>query len=223
MCARKAKPAGLFIGVAGNIGVGKSSLTEILSRHFGWRAHFEVVDHNPYLPDFYSDMRRWSFHLQIFFLSNRFRHHREIAQGLDAAVVDRTIYEDAEIFARNLFEMGLMSERDYWSYRQLYRTMIEFLRPPDLLIYLRASVGTLVDQIRRRGRPYEANISIEYLDRLNRLYEEWIGGYKLGPKLVLDTDELDFVHNLEHRHQILQTIERHLFGLFPIKEVPRRS
>jgi deoxyadenosine/deoxycytidine kinase len=222
MPARR-KRTGLFIGIAGNIGAGKSSRTEILSRHFGWKAFFEVVDNNPYLPDFYADMRRWSFHLQIFFLSNRFQHHHQVTQGPEAVVMDRTIYEDAEIFARNLFEMGLMSERDYRSYRELYQLMIRFLRPPDLLIYLRASVGTLVDQIRRRGRPYEANISIEYLDRLNRLYEEWIARYDLGPRLILDTDELDFVHNPEHRQQILGTIERHLFGLFPLVQIPRRT
>ena len=184
-----------FVAVAGNIGAGKSSLTAGLSRLFGWRACFEIVDDNPYLADFYADMARWAFHLQVYFLSHRFRHHQEIVRSGHSVVQDRTIYEDVEIFARNLFEQGKMTERDYASYRELFATMVEFLRPPDLLIYLEAPVRTLSERIRARGRPFERDIPVEYLARLNELYAEWVGRWDRAPLLVIDSAPLDFAHD----------------------------
>lgn len=184
----------LFVAVAGNIGSGKSSLTKLLSERFGWKPVFESVEDNPYLADFYSDMKRWSFHLQVYFLSNRFRHHKRIVESGDAVIQDRSIYEDAEIFARNLYEMGNMDQRDYDNYVALFRVMMEYLKPPDLLIYLKASVSTLTRQIERRGRSYEKSIPREYLERLEQHYEGWIKRYSLGPLLVVETDTLDFVH-----------------------------
>ncbi len=202
-----------FIAIAGNIGAGKSSLTELLSRHFGWEAYFESVDDNPYLEDFYDDMRRWSFNLQIYFLSSRFRHHKEMLEKQENIVQDRTIYEDVEIFARNLHEMGLMSDRDYRNYESLFNEMTHFLRPPDLLIYLRAQVPTLVRQIQQRGREYENTIRIEYLERLNRLYEDWIERYP-HEKLIIDTDDLDFVNSQEDLGRVIELVEQRMFGLF---------
>ncbi len=184
----------IFVAVAGNIGSGKSSLTRLLSERFGWRPVFESVEDNPYLEDFYSDMKRWSFHLQVYFLSNRFKHHKRIVESGDAVIQDRSIYEDAEIFARNLYEMGNMDQRDYDNYVALFHVMMEYLKPPDLMIYLRASVSTLVEQIERRGRSFEKSIPKEYLERLEKHYEEWIQRYSLGPLLVVETDSLDFVH-----------------------------
>lgn len=202
-----------YIAIAGNIGAGKSSLTGLLARHFGWEPYYESVDDNPYLPDFYEDMRRWSFNLQIYFLSSRFRHQREILSRTSNFVQDRTIYEDVEIFAKNLYEMGLMSERDYENYEALFREMTSFLRPPDLLIYLRAQVPTLVRQIQARGREYENSIRIDYLERLNNHYETWIQRYP-HQKLVIDTDDLDFVSRPEDLGRILGLVEQRLFGLF---------
>jgi deoxyadenosine/deoxycytidine kinase len=184
----------VFIGVAGNIGSGKSSLTKLLSERFTWTPYFESVEDNPYLSDFYADMRRWSFQLQVYFLSNRFRSHKKITEGPDPVILDRVIYEDAEIFARNLFEIGKMEKRDYENYVSLYEVMTEYLRPPDLLIYLRASVETLLKQIALRGRDFEQSISREYLEQLNRHYEAWITRYTLGPLLVVESDTLDFVN-----------------------------
>ena len=202
-----------YIAIAGNIGAGKSTLTGLLAKHFGWQAYYESVDDNPYLSDFYEDMRRWSFNLQIYFLSSRFRHQREILSSVNDFIQDRTIYEDVEIFAKNLYEMGLMSERDYENYRSLFGEMVSYLRPPDLLIYLRAHVPTLVRQIQARGREYENTIRIDYLERLNQHYENWIHSYP-DQKLVIETDDLDFVNRPEDLGRVIQMVEQRLFGLF---------
>jgi len=202
-----------FIAIAGNIGAGKSSLTDLLAKHFRWHAYFESVDNNPYLSDFYEDMRRWSFNLQVYFLSSRFQKHKEMVKQKQSLIQDRTIYEDAEIFAKNLNEMGLMSERDYKNYRSLYNEMTEFLQPPDLLIYLRAQVPTLVRQIQQRGRQYENSIRIDYLERLNQLYEDWIDRYP-HEKLIIDTDDIDYVNEKEDLGKVIELIEQRLFGLF---------
>lgn len=204
-----------YVAIAGNIGSGKSSLTQVLSDYFKWHPVYEEVDNNPYLQDFYDDMRRWSFNLQVFFLSSRFRHQRTIEQLPYSVVQDRSIYEDAEIFARNLHEMGLMSARDYDNYRELFGVMTSYLRAPDLLVYLEASVPTLVRHIQTRGREFEASIRIEYLERLKGHYERWIGQYDLGPKLIIDVDTLDFVNGDEDRMEVIGQIESRLFGLFP--------
>lgn len=204
-----------YVAIAGNIGAGKSSLTKVISDYFKWRAFYERVDDNPYLSDFYEDMRRWSFNLQVFFLSSRFKHQREIEELPYSVVQDRSIYEDAEIFARNLHEMGLMTPRDYENYRDLFAIMTSYLRPPHLLIYLRASVPTLVGHIQQRGRDYESTIRIDYLERLNEHYEEWIEAYDIGRKLIVDVDELDFVNSAADRREIIARIESRLFGLFP--------
>lgn len=202
-----------YIAIAGNIGAGKSSLTSLLGKNFGWKTYFESVDDNPYLSDFYEDMRRWSFNLQIYFLSSRFQHQKKLME-LDASLIqDRTIYEDVEIFAKNLHEMGLMSDRDYKNYCALFDEMVQYLKAPDLLIYLRAEVPTLVRQIQKRGREYENTIRIEYLERLNRLYEDWIDRYD-QEKLIIDTDNLDFVNNQDDLGKVLELIEQRLFGLF---------
>ncbi|MBN1398862.1 MAG: deoxynucleoside kinase [Bacteroidetes bacterium] len=185
----------MFVTVAGNIGAGKSSLSKLLGAHFQWKPYMESVEDNPYLSDFYSDMSRWSFHLQIYFLANRFKCHKEIAESSESVIQDRSIYEDAEIFARNLYNIGKMTERDYKNYISLFHVMIEYLKPPDLMIYLRSNVDTLVKQISIRGRDFEQNIERSYLEQLNKLYEEWIAGYKLGPLLVIENDDLDFVNN----------------------------
>lgn len=202
-----------YIALAGNIGAGKSSLTGLLARHFKWETYYESVDDNPYLADFYEDMRRWSFNLQIYFLSSRFRSMKSMLGVQRNFIQDRTIYEDVEIFAKNLYEMGLMSERDFTNYQALFTEMSDYLRPPDLLIYLRAQVPTLVRQIQQRGRDYENSIRIDYLERLNSLYEDWIDRYPY-PKLIIETDDLDFVNNKEHLGQVITLIEQRLFGLF---------
>ncbi len=204
-----------YVAIAGNIGAGKSSLTDILSGYFGWEAFYEQVDDNPYLTDFYNDMRRWSFNLQVYFLSSRFKHQQDIENAEGSIVQDRSIYEDAEIFARNLHEMGLMSKRDYHNYTQLFSIMTSYLRPPTLLVYLRASVPTLVEHIQQRGREFESTIRIDYLERLQRHYENWIEDYDLGPKMIIDVDELDFVNNEDDRRHVIQRVESRLFGLFP--------
>ncbi|MEX0646698.1 MAG: deoxynucleoside kinase [Balneolaceae bacterium] len=202
-----------YVAVAGNIGAGKSSLTALLGKNFGWEAFYESVDDNPYLSDFYDDMRRWSFNLQIYFLSSRFQHQKEMLKTGKSLVQDRTIYEDVEIFAKNLHQMGLMSNRDYKNYCSLFHEMAGYLRPPDLLIYLRAEVPTLVRQIQQRGRDYENTIRIEYLERLNSLYEDWISRYE-HEKLIIDTDNLDFVNNQEDLGKVIELIEQRLYGLF---------
>lgn len=197
----------VFIAVAGNIGAGKSSLTNLLSLRYGWKPFFESVEDNPYLSDFYADMKRWSFNLQVYFLSNRFRSHKAITEGPESVILDRVIYEDAEIFARNLYEIGNMERRDYENYVALYEVMTEYLRPPDLLIYLRANVDTLVKQISLRGRDFEQSIKKEYLEQLNRHYESWIARYKKGPLLVVESDELDFVNKQEDLERLVRMIE----------------
>jgi len=204
-----------YVTVAGNIGAGKSSLTRILSSYFKWEAFFERVDDNPYLADFYGDMHRWSFNLQVFFLSSRFNHQRKIEQSPHSVVQDRSIYEDAEIFARNLHEMGLMSARDYGNYTDLFEIMTSYLQAPNLLVYLRASVPTLVGHIQSRGRDFETTIRIEYLKSLNDHYESWVDRYSLGPKLIIDVDEMDFVNVPDDQMKIIGLIESRLFGLFP--------
>ncbi len=202
-----------YIAIAGNIGAGKSSLTELLGKNFGWKTYYESVDDNPYLSDFYEDMRRWSFNLQIYFLSSRFQHQKKLMALDESLIQDRTIYEDVEIFAKNLHEMGLMSDRDYKNYCALFDEMVQYLQAPNLLIYLRAEVPTLVRQIQQRGREYENTIRIEYLERLNRLYEDWIDRYD-QEKLIIDTDNLDFVNNQDDLGKVLELIEQRLFGLF---------
>ncbi len=202
-----------YIAIAGNIGAGKSSLTGLLAQHFGWQAFYESVDDNPYLADFYEDMLRWSFNLQIYFLSSRFRHQKDMLQKKISLVQDRTIYEDVEIFAKNLHQMSLMSDRDFNNYEALFHEMSYYLRPPDLLIYLRAQVPTLVRQIQQRGRDYENSIRIDYLERLNNLYEDWIGRYP-HEKLIIDTDDLDFVNDKEDLGSIMSLVEQRLYGLF---------
>lgn len=197
----------VFVAVAGNIGAGKSSLTQLLSLRYGWKPFFESVEDNPYLNDFYANMKRWSFNLQVYFLSNRFRSHKAITEGPESVILDRVIYEDAEIFARNLYEIGNMEQRDYENYVALYDVMTEYLRPPDLLIYLRANVDTLVQQISLRGRDFEQSIKKEYLEQLNRHYESWIARYKKGPLLVVESDELDFVNKQEDLEQLVRMIE----------------
>ncbi|MAL16254.1 MAG: deoxynucleoside kinase [Balneola sp.] len=207
------KKSSKYVAVAGNIGAGKSSLTGLLAKHFNWEAFYESVDDNPYLQDFYEDMRRWSFNLQIYFLSSRFRHQKEMLNDDINLIQDRTIYEDVEIFAKNLHQMNLMSDRDFANYEALFEEMSYYLRPPDLLIYLRAQVPTLVKQIQQRGRDYENTIRIEYLERLNNLYEDWIGRYP-HEKLIIDTDDLDFVNNKEDLGRVIEMIEQRMFGLF---------
>lgn len=203
-------PRKAFVAVAGNIGAGKSSLTRLLAGRFGWKPYFESVADNPYLGDFYDDMKRWSFNLQVYFLSNRFRSHKAITEGRRSVILDRVIYEDAEIFARNLFEIGNMAERDYKNYVALYKVMTEYLHPPDLLIYLRAHVDTLLKQIALRGRDFEQSIQRSYLEQLNGHYEAWIRRYRLGPLLVVESDRLDFVNRKEDLERIVTMIRRKL-------------
>jgi deoxyadenosine/deoxycytidine kinase len=206
-----------FIAIAGNIGVGKSSLTALLSQRLGWQPFYEAVDDNPYLADFYQDMQHWAFHSQIFFLSRRLRHHHEIVAYPATAVQDRCVYEDAEIFARNLFQQGQMSERDYHSYRELYQAMVLFLPPPDLIVYLRASVPTLLHRIAQRGRSYERGISPDYLTQLNLLYEEWAENFTLCPMLIFPADHLDFVWHDTHLEFIAGKIVQKLSGKEVVK------
>ena len=205
-----------YVAIAGNIGAGKSSLTRLLADYFGWEPFFERVDDNPYLADFYDDMNRWSFNLQVFFLSSRFNHQKAIEESATSVVQDRSIYEDVEIFARNLHEMNLLDARDYENYAALFEVMTAYLQPPDLLVYLRADVPTLVRQIQARGRSFETGIRIDYLERLNTLYEDWIDRYPY-PKLIVETDALDFVSEAEDRFQIVSQVESRLYGLFPEK------
>ncbi|MCS7178097.1 MAG: deoxynucleoside kinase [Anaerolineae bacterium] len=201
-----------FVAIAGNIGVGKSSLTCMLGERLGWEPFYEAVSDNPYLADFYQDMARWSFHSQVFFLSRRLRHHHQLLQRPHSVVQDRTVYEDAEVFARNLYRQGLMSGRDYRSYWELYEVMRALLPPPDLIIYLRASVPTLMTRIAQRGRPFERNISPGYLEQLNELYEEWIAGFHLCPVLTIPADRLDFVVNSHHLDLIVEKVLEKLQG-----------
>ena len=203
----------IFVAVAGNIGSGKSSLTRLLSEHYGWKSFYESVDNNPYLSDFYADMGRWSFNLQIYFLSKRFNDHKKIVEGKESVIQDRSIYEDAEIFAKNLHLIGKMDDRDYANYVELYRVMMQYLQPPDLLIFLDARIETLVKQIARRGREYEQSIPRSYLEQLSCHYKEWIGSYALGPLLVVPSDEVDFVHERGDFNRMLMLIQSKLMDI----------
>ena len=204
----------MHIAIVGNIGAGKTTLTELLAKNYGWDPLFEAVDNNPYLEDFYSDMKRWSFNLQIYFLNTRYRQIIDIQKGGHNIIQDRTIYEDAYIFAENLHDMGLMTTRDYQNYQAIFDNITEFIKPPDLLIYLRASVPTLVNNIQRRGREYESGIRLDYLSKLNEKYQKWINGYKLGKLLIIDKDNLDFANKTEDLATIVQMVEREIHGLF---------
>jgi deoxyadenosine/deoxycytidine kinase len=202
------------VAIAGNIGAGKTTLTTLLGKHFGWEVHYESADDNPYLSDFYTDMNRWAFNLQIYFLNNRYQQILEILNGDKTVVQDRTIFEDAYIFAPNLHDMGLMSTRDFNNYFNLFKTMSSQISPPDLLIYLRASISTLVDHIQDRGRDYEGNMSLDYLKRLNERYERWIENYTEGPLLIINSDEVDFAHNAEDLGEVINQVQGELHGLF---------
>jgi deoxyadenosine/deoxycytidine kinase len=204
----------MHIAIGGNIGSGKTSLTELLSKHYGWIAHYENVDENPYLTDFYEDMQRWSFNLQIYFINNRFKQIVKIFKSGKTVLQDRTIYEDAYIFAPNLHAMGLMSTRDFNTYSSLFSLMSSLIKPPDLLIYIRASVPALVQQIQKRGRKYEASIRLDYLQRLNERYEAWAETYKLGKLLTIDVDTYNFVDNPEDLSYVIDKIDAQLHGLF---------
>lgn len=204
----------MHIAVAGNIGAGKTTLTELLSKHYGWESHFDEGDGNPYLNDFYHDMQRWSFNLQVYFLNTRFSQIREFRHSGKTVIQDRTIYEDAEIFAPNLHEMGLMSTRDFESYHSLFNLMSQLVQAPDLIIYLRASIPTLVQQIQRRGREYENTIRIDYLNQLNQRYEAWATRYTLGKILIINVDELNFADKKEDLSKVIDRINAQLHGLF---------
>jgi len=203
----------MHIAIAGNIGSGKTTLTSLLSKHYGWDAHYEDVDDNPYLNDFYKDMQRWSFNLQVFFMKSRFGQVQQIHNDDKNVIQDRTIYEDAFIFAPNLHAMGLMSTRDFENYSSLFNLMNTFIPAPNLLIYLRSSVPNLVEQIQKRGRDYENSIGIDYLTRLNERYEAWISGYE-NKLLIIDVDNLDFQNNKEDLGKIITKIEAEINGLF---------
>lgn len=204
----------MHLAVSGNIGSGKTTLTEKLAKHYGWKAEFEAVDNNPYLPDFYEDMKRWAFHLQVYFLNSRYNQIRKIQDSQENTIQDRTIYEDAYIFAANLYKSNLLTERDYWNYRTLFDSMIRHVQAPDLLIYLKADIPKLVGQIEKRGRTYETAMRIDYLKNLNQHYEDWISGYNEGKLLIIDVNDLDFVERPEDFSLIVNKIEREMFGLF---------
>ncbi len=201
-----------FITIAGNIGVGKSTLVRLLGERLGWEPVFEAVTENPYLADFYKDMRRWSFHSQVFFLSRRLQQHHLLLRQPRSAIQDRSVYGDAEIFARNLYAQGHMSDRDWSAYYELYQTLALLLPPPDLVIYLKASVPTLKRRIGQRGRDYERDISETYLQQLNALYDAWANSFSLSPVLIVDTNSLDYVQNGEHLDQIWERIQSRLMG-----------
>jgi deoxyadenosine/deoxycytidine kinase len=201
-----------FIAVAGNIGVGKSTLVSLLSQQMGWQPFYEPVTQNPYLPDFYQDMAAWAFHSQIFFLTHRLRIHQELARSTSSVIMDRSIYEDAEIFAHNLFLQGALSERDWQTYHTLYLTLADSLPQPDLLIYLRASVPTLRYRIALRDRNYERAIPAGYLEQLNQLYEAWIHGFTLCPVLTVPADDLDYVAHSRHLDLITRKVQEKLTG-----------
>lgn len=202
------------IAVAGNIGAGKTTLTKLLAKHYNWEAHYEDVENNPYLYDFYQDMPRWAFNLQIYFLNSRFKQILEIQKGSKTVIQDRTIYEDAQIFAPNLHAMGLMSTRDFQNYCEIFNTITSLISPPDLLIYLRGSIPALVNQIQKRGREYEDNLRLDYLRRLNEYYEAWIGKYRLGKLLIIDVDNINFAENSNDLGEVINKVNRELFGLF---------
>ena len=201
-----------FITIAGNIGAGKSSLVRMLSSRLGWEPFFEPVANNPYLADFYEDMKAWGFHSQIFFLSHRLRVYRELADYRSSVILDRSLYEDAEIFARNLFTKGVMNQRDYETYEALYHSLVSFLPTPDLMIYLRASVSTLSGRIKKRGRDFEQTITPDYLDQLNQAYEAWISSFSLCPVLTIPADNLDFVSMPDHMDLIVKKVDEKISG-----------
>lgn len=200
----------IFISVAGNIGSGKSSLTSLLAERFKWMPYYESVADNPYLSDFYADMSRWSFNLQIYFLSHRFKTHKELTERPESVIQDRSIYEDVEIFAKNLHKLGKMSDRDYDTYKSLFADMTSYLKPPDVLVYLQASIPTLINQIKKRGRDFEKDIDINYLEELNDSYEEWITAYNHGKVIIVNKDKLDFVHSHNDFNFIIDKIEKDL-------------
>lgn len=204
----------MHIAVAGNIGAGKTTLSELLAKHYRWTPHYEDVDQNPYLNDFYNDMQRWSFNLQIYFLNSRFQQILDIRGSGKTIIQDRTIYEDAEIFAPNLHRMGLMSTRDFTNYKKLFDLMVSLIQPPDLLIYLRATVPTLVNQIQKRGREYENSIRLDYLKQLNDRYESWASNYKMAKLLIINVDDMDFTSNPEDLRFIIDKIDAQINGLF---------
>ena len=204
----------MHIAIAGNIGSGKTTLTGILAKHFKWEPHYEDVETNPYLNSFYEDMQRWSFNLQVYFLNSRFRQILKIRESGKTIIQDRTIYEDAYIFAPNLHAMGLMNTRDFDNYSSLFELMKAFIQPPDLLVYLRAEVPTLVRQIQKRGREYENSIRIDYLTRLNERYEAWISSYNIGKLLTVDVDDKDFANNSADLEKFIDNINGELYGLF---------
>ncbi len=205
----------MHIAIAGNIGCGKTTLTKLLAEHYGWEPRFESVSDNPYLSDFYADMERWSFNLQIYFLNRRFKEVVEISKTDDIIVQDRTIFEDARIFAPNLHDQGLMSDRDFNNYNDLFDLMMSLVKLPDLMIYIRSSISTLVGQIQKRGREYEQTMRLDYLQGLEKRYEKWIDSYQ-GQIMIIDGDNCKFGENPEHFNQITQRIDSLLFGLFPV-------
>ena len=204
----------MHIALAGNIGAGKTTMTRLLAKHYRWKPHYEVVDENPYLNDFYEDMQRWSFNLQIYFLNSRFNQVRDIQESGETVIQDRTIYEDAEIFAPNLHAMGLMSTRDFNNYSSLFQLMSKLVKAPDLMIYLRASVPTLVNQIQQRGREYENSIRLDYLKQLNERYEAWISKYKAGKLLIINVDKVDITNSPEDLSSVIDKIDAQIHGLF---------
>lgn len=210
----KPENPGMHIAIAGNIGSGKTTLAGLLAKHYKWDAHFEDVDENPYLNDFYEDMQRWSFNLQIYFLNSRLNQILKIRESGQTVIQDRTIYEDAYIFAPNLHHMGLMSTRDFENYFTLFNLMTSLIQPPDLLIYLKAGVPTLVNQIQARGRDYENTIRLDYLKKLNDRYEAWVGSYNLGKKLVIDVDNINFIERKEDLSSVINKIDAEIHGLF---------
>lgn len=204
----------MYIAIAGNIGAGKTTLTKLLAKHYKWEAQLEDVVDNPYLDDFYNQMERWSFNLQVYFLNSRFRQVLQIRESGKDIIQDRTIYEDAHIFAPNLHAMGLMTNRDYENYKSLFDLMESLVKGPDVLIYLRSTIPNLVSQIHKRGREYENSISIDYLSRLNERYEAWIHGYNKGKLLIIDVDKLNFVDKPEDLGHVINTIDAEINGLF---------
>ena len=205
----------MHIAIAGNIGSGKTTLTKMLTKHYGWTPRFEPVDNNPYLDDFYADMERWSFNLQIYFLNKRFKEVVEISKSSDTIIQDRTIFEDARIFAPNLHEMGMMSDRDFANYSDLFDLMMSLVKLPDLMIYIRTSIPTLVEQIQKRGREYEKSIRIDYLQGLGKRYEDWIATYK-GHLIIIDGDNIKFENNPQDFQTVTDMIDAKLYGLFPL-------
>lgn len=208
------KRQSMHIAIAGNIGAGKTTLTRLLAKHYKWNTHFEDAEENPYLQDFYEDMQRWSFNLQIYFLNSRLNQIIEIRDNNKTTIQDRTIYEDAYIFAPNLHAMGLMTTRDFENYIALFNSMMRFIQPPELLIYLRASIPTLVNQISKRGRAYEESIRLDYLKRLNERYEAWISTYESGNLLIIDVDDNSFFDSAEDLGEIINKIDSKIYGLF---------